>query len=276
MLGAKVSKFSILSREPQYKDLIEIIQFEENEYLNSFHGKYLREGEFIEFDQSDLQSFTLLRFLPPELMDYKGKALVIDPDVFLVRPNLDKLFEMDMNGSSIACKKGGKNILDWATSVMLLDCSKLNHWKLDQFIANMKKGDLDYRDLMSLNKEGNNIKELDESWNDYDRINSKTTFLHTTQRVTQPWKKGLEIDTYLKPVKPILGFIPRRKVHRILKKPLSDMYVGHPDKEVNKFFFSELSAAITQGFISADEIRSEIKKENIRKDIFSLLTLNET
>ena len=113
------------------------------------------------------------------------------------------------------------------------------------------------------------------SWNDYDRIDSNTTFLHTTQRVTQPWRKGLAIDTYLKPIKPILGFIPRRKVHRILKKPLSDMYIGHPDKEVNKFFFSELSAAINQGFISVDEIRAEIRKENIRKDIFSLLTLNE-
>ena len=54
------------------------------------------------------------------------------------------------------------------------------------------------------------------------------------------------------------------------------MYIGHPDKEVNKFFFSELSAAINQGFISVDEIRSEIKKKNIRKDIFSLLTLDET
>ena len=32
----------------------------------------------------DLQSFTPLRFMPPQLMGYEGRAIVIDPDVFAV------------------------------------------------------------------------------------------------------------------------------------------------------------------------------------------------
>ena len=32
----------------------------------------------------DLQSFTPLRFMPPELMGYQGRAVVVDPDVFAV------------------------------------------------------------------------------------------------------------------------------------------------------------------------------------------------
>src|SRR5262249_48606740 len=41
---------------------------------------YLREGERAVWRYDDLQSFTPLRFLPPELMGHRGRALVVDPD----------------------------------------------------------------------------------------------------------------------------------------------------------------------------------------------------
>ncbi len=43
---------------------------------------YLRDGGKREWVRDDLQSFTPTRFLPPQLMGYQGRAVVIDPDVF--------------------------------------------------------------------------------------------------------------------------------------------------------------------------------------------------
>lgn len=273
-LGAKVSKFSILSRHPELEGKVEILNTDLIPVMKKIEDKdYIREGVLTSFDKKDLQSFTLLRFMPPEIMNYSGKALVIDPDVFLVKPELNKLFEMDMSSSSILCKEGGKKGGDWASSVMILNCEMLKHWKLENFLDDLLSKNLDYRDLMSLKKEKSMISPLEKKWNDYDNINEETIFLHTTQRVTQPWKKGLKMDTYLKPVKPILGFIPRRLVHRILKRPLSDRYIGHPSKKVSDFFFNELSQALKAGFIEEKEVKKEIENKNIRKDIFSKLTL---
>ena len=44
----------------------------------------MRKGKIKTF-KDDLQSFTLLRFYGPEFIDYKGKILVIDPDVFAIK-----------------------------------------------------------------------------------------------------------------------------------------------------------------------------------------------
>ena len=38
------------------------------------------------------------------------------------------------------------------------------------------------------------IGKLDHCLNVWDNINEKTTLLHTTNRLTQPWKEGLDID----------------------------------------------------------------------------------
>ena len=43
---------------------------------------YLRDGVKRVWLYNDLQSFTLTRFMPPELMNYQGRSVVIDPDVF--------------------------------------------------------------------------------------------------------------------------------------------------------------------------------------------------
>ena len=75
----------------------------------------------------DLQSFTPLRFMPPELMGYEGHAVVVDPDVFAVG-DIHELLSRDMQGKAIIGRprsgtKGAEGGI--ATSVMLLDCAKL-------------------------------------------------------------------------------------------------------------------------------------------------------
>ena len=38
------------------------------------------------------------------------------------------------------------------------------------------------------------IKNIDKKYNSHDNINSDTVLLHTTNRLTQPWKEGLKIN----------------------------------------------------------------------------------
>ena len=100
---------------------------------------YLRAGTKLPWRNDDLQSFTPLRFMPPELMGYEGRALVVDPDVFAVG-DVWELLSRDMQGKAIMCRVHGgvKRTVrgTYASSVMLLDCAKLKHWRTEaQFDA---------------------------------------------------------------------------------------------------------------------------------------------
>ena len=73
------------------------------------------------------QSFFPVRFLIPELLNYKGKALIIDPDIFAVKPfnNIEKYLTDD---KPIATCMNINNLP--ASSVMLLDTSKFKSWSV--------------------------------------------------------------------------------------------------------------------------------------------------
>ena len=69
-----------------------------------FEGrKFLRAGAWRAWENADLQSFTPVRFTPPKLMGYQGRAIVIDPDVFAVG-DVNELFERDMEGKAILAR----------------------------------------------------------------------------------------------------------------------------------------------------------------------------
>ena len=80
---AKVAKSSIIRHSKYSENDIELIQVSEVNKLSYFFTKpYLRKGRMKVIDENDMQSFTLLRFYIPELMNYQGRALVLDPDIF--------------------------------------------------------------------------------------------------------------------------------------------------------------------------------------------------
>ena len=101
LIGALVSQHSLrrYSRNAERFD-VEILHTEDHPFLREPEGElYLREGEAVPWHYDDLQSFTPLRFMPPERMGYEGRALVIDPDVFAValreaREELSKVMEV--------------------------------------------------------------------------------------------------------------------------------------------------------------------------------------
>lgn len=266
LIGAKVAKNSIIRRSNYSEDDVEIILESDVPRLSYFFSKpYLREGRMLTFDKNDMQSFTLLRFYIPELMGYKGKALVIDPDVFLVGEGLEQLENFDLANTSIYARKGLKKN-SWGSSVLLLSCKHLQHWSLELFIEKLHQGRIDYDDLINLRYE-KSISPLETKWNEFDEIKSDTILLHTTEKLTQPWRAGLKLNSN---IKPILKFIPRAPIYKIFGKNLT-LGREHPSQEINNFFFGELSKCISTNIISIDEINLGIKNKYLRKDLKDVL-----
>jgi hypothetical protein len=87
--------------------------------------------------------------------------------------------------------------------------------------------------------------------------------LHTTEKLTQPWRAGLRLNSS---IPPLFKFIPRAPIYKIFGK---DLTTGreHPSPEVTQFFFKELSQCIADNIISNDEIDLGIKKKFLRQDL---------
>lgn len=272
LFGAILAKYALEKNAVGKNFLVEFINVDELVFFKNFSGKeYLRSGRVIKYNPNDLQSFTLSRFMPPELMNFQGQTIVIDPDIFNISA-INELFEIDMKEKAIACcrKKDA-----WDTSVMLMDCAKLKHWGIKDILKRLESKELDYSDLMTLKTENqDSILEIPRIWNSLDELNENTKMLHTTNRLTQPWKTGLKIDFTRNPIPKILGIIPREPVYRLLGR-YPDFYQPHPDKNIEKFFFSLLKDALKHGIINGEFIKEQIAYKNIRADIFNVLSFYE-
>ena len=143
----------------------------------------------------DLQSFTPLRFAPPELMNYEGRAVVMDPDIFAIG-DIWELLQRDMAGAALMCRpksgsKGRKGA--FASSVMLLDCAKLRHWQFESNFAEMfEPVKRDYMDWVSLKLEDPATIGLFENyWNDFDQPDRRQPNCCTTPSAKpNPGKPG--------------------------------------------------------------------------------------
>jgi len=199
--GAKLAKYALETRGGLAARGIpvSIIKVEDVPEFRAFVGKPYRYGKPYGFE--DLQSFTLTRFMPPELMGFEGRALVIDPDIFVATGDITSIFEMDMKSAGIAaCKKN-----PWDTSVMVLECAKLPHWKIGEMLTDIASGKRTYEEIAQLRSETVPIQELPRVWNNLDTLTPETKMLHTTNRLTQPWKTGLPIDFTFNPVPKLLA-----------------------------------------------------------------------
>jgi len=266
-IGAKVSKQSIINRSSFTAEDITILNESDYPDLKKFFSSsYMRRGRMTEHEKNDMQSFTLLRFMIPQLMDYTGRALVIDPDIFLVRDGLESLRDFPMEDFPIYARKGLTKG-SWGSSVMLLNCQQLQHWKLSNFVTQMHEGLLDYDNLINLKIEQKNITFLENKWNEYDAIKKDTILLHTTEKITQPWRVGLKLNSA---IKPLFGIFPRAPIYRLFGKNLT---IGreHPEKIVTSFFMKELANCLKNRIIGSGEIDRSIENNFLRSDIYQEL-----
>lgn len=279
MLGALVSQYS-MNRNAKNSDEFDVhlIDHSEQAFFQRYEGrKYLRDGAHRVWRNDDLQSFTPLRFMPPELMSYQGRAVITDPDVFAVG-DISELLRRDMQGKAIMCRpRSGAKRLEGilATSVMLLDCAKLTHWKCQEQFDQLFEGTLDYADWIGLKREDRTkIGLFENEWNDFDRLSEKTKLIHNTKRKTQPWKAGLPAD-YI-PAEKYRIFPPIRWVLRARRKFFGDYaflpdYKVHPDPKQEAFFFGLLRECIDQRIVSEEFIREEMERNHVRHDAFEVL-----
>jgi hypothetical protein len=279
-LGALVAQYSLKrnSRHPDNFDT-RIMEIQDYPFFQTKEGQlYLRDGVKRQWLNDDLQSFTPLRFMPPELMNYHGRAVVIDPDVFAVG-DIWQLLSRDMQDKAIVCRprsgKKGKLYKCFASSVMLLDCAKLTHWRVEAQFNEMFDFKRDYMKWVCLHLEPQDgIGIFENAWNDFDKLTERTKLLHTTKRKTQPWKTGLPVD--FRPPERFRWFPPQgwlSRSRRVLfgEYGLMGRYKSHPDPNQERFFFGLLRECVDKGIISETLLQEEMRSNHLRHDAFQVL-----
>ena len=257
-LASKIAAASFIKQDISANDIL-FMEFENNALLNSKIGKkYLRKGK-IKIFKNDLQSFTLLRFYGPEFVNYKEKILIIDPDVFAIK-NLKNISSFLNHNNSLAC-----TFINSVprTEVMLINTEKVK-WKFNEIIEKLFNLEIDYNDLMNLSFDKNlKISKLDINYNSHDTIEEDTILLHTTNRITQPWKEGLDVDFERHNSKKTLFKQTLRKYLGLKynKNLLINKYQRHPNEEVIIKFKEMYEYAIKNDLISKEEIQMAIKNK---------------
>jgi hypothetical protein len=278
LVGARVAEYALRrnSKSPDAFD-VRFLEVESEPFLAAHEGRrYLRDGAWRTWTTDDLQSFTPLRFLPPERMGYQGRALVMDPDIFAVG-DVHELLTRDMGGKAVLARRrsGWKKKTCWASSVMLLDCARLTHWRGEADFESLFEGKRDYADWICLRCEDEaTLGLLEDEWNDFDKLTPRTKMLHNTRRWTQPWKTGLPVDFV--PGDKVLGFpfvdrLMRWRRERFGDHALLGRYVRHPDKNQERFFFGLLRECLQRGIVSEQLLRDEMKRDHVRHDAFEVL-----
>jgi hypothetical protein len=279
MVGALVSRYS-LKRNSAHADEFDVrfIEAGKQDFMLEREGQlFLRDGDKRPWLNDDLQSFTPLRFMPPELMGYEGRAVVIDPDIFAVG-DVWGLLTRDMAGKALMCRpksgsKGKRGAL--ASSVMLLDCAKLKHWQVAEQFGEMFTFERDYMDWISLKLEDRStIGLFEDCWNDFDHLDDDTRLLHNTKRKTQPWKTGLPVD--YRPADTFRLFPPRHWIRRARRALFGDYkfagtYQQHPDPRQEQFFFALLKECLENGVLTEADLREEMRRNHVRHDALEIL-----
>jgi len=279
MLGAIVAEYA-LRRNSRNNDKfdVRIMDYDDIPVFRQQEGQpFLRGGGKRIWVRDDLQSFSPSRFLPPQLMGYKGRALVIDPDVFALA-DVWELLSRDMEGNAIMCRpksgnKGKRGCL--ATSVMLLDCARLTHWKFEEQFNALFDFERDYMKWICLKYEApDTIGLFENEWNDFDHLTERTKMLHTTKRKTQPWKTGLPVD--FRPADVFQLFPPRHWVRRARRALFGDYgllgnYAEHPDPNQVNLFFGLVRECLDKGVLTEERLRNEMARNHLRHDALDLV-----
>ena len=278
LLGGIVAEYALRRNSARADDFdVRIMHTKDFPFIEARDGQeYLRGGETAVWQYDNLQSFTPLRFAPPELAGYEGRAIVIDPDVFAIA-DVWELFERDMQGKAIVGRlrsgsKGRAGVM--ASSVLLLDCPQLKHWHCEEQFEELFTRKRDYMNWIGLELEpASSVGFFEDEWNDFDLLTPRTKMLHNTKRQTQPWKTGLPIDfnfarKRLRAAHPSSWFHPFVRLGRSILPPV---YRRHPDPAQEDFFFGLLRECLENNVVDEKLLREEMRSNHLRHDALDLL-----
>jgi len=159
--------------------------------------------------------------------------------------------------------------------VMLLDCQKLQHWRVEEQFASLFADELDYMDWICLrNEAADSIGLFEDEWNDFDKLTPATRMLHTTKRKTQPWKTGLPAD--FRPSENFPFFPPFRWIMRARRKLFGDYafmgkYKQHPDMAQQNLFFGLVQECVDNGMITENMLTEAMQNNYVRHDALDVL-----
>lgn len=185
----------------------------------------------LELKYRSVTEFSLFRYLIPQLCDFKGRAIYLDSDMVCL-DDLGELFDTDLQGCDFLCKRGYTEGC-WATSVMLMDCSKCR-FDLPALYKQIDSGQFSYLDFSRFSPKFRSfhkymIGQMDPEWNVFDFRDQNTKLLHFTNLYSQPWKFG-----------------------------------GHKFEAV---WYESFHQAIRDGFISDEDIRLSKMRAYVRQDL---------
>ncbi len=280
MVAALVSAHSLKSRSksPDRFD-VRVLRLEETPSLYKRHGQTFTwwegDGPSV-WNRHDMQAFALLRRMVPAFLGFRGRALLIDPDVFAVG-DVYELLSRDMGGKAILCleKEARKGRRVYSSAVMLLDCSRLTHWHWERELEELFAGRLMLGEWLSLMDESpERIGPFEEQWNHLDTLNESTKLLHNSRIQTQPWKTGLPADYHqFAPQHTAWIETLKRTARRVASggEDRTVRYLPHPDPRQEQLFFLLLKECMEKGSITPAILRRAIRKNYIRKDAFGRL-----
>lgn len=173
--------------------------------------------------------FSFQRFLVPELCAFTGRAIYLDADMQVFQ-DIGELWDWPLDGCDLQTVSEAGLGRRGQFSVMLLDCARLV-WNVDEIVAALDAGELDYTGLMYEMRVAQRIgRTVPQEWNALECFDpERTCLLHYTDMNTQPW-----IST---------------------ANPLGHLWVAC------------LRRALTTGFISRTELECEITAGHVRPSL---------
>jgi len=126
-------------------------------------------------------SFSLQRFMIPEICNFTGRAIYLDSDM-IVRTDIAALFDSPFPPGAMVQSCPG-----WQSAVMLIDCRI--GWKVAEIGDRIQRGEWKYPSVSSLKVFGETIisRTLPKQWNCMDVPCNPCYLLHYTGMRTQPW-----------------------------------------------------------------------------------------
>lgn len=155
-----------------------------------------------DFERIGGTNFGFVRFLIPKLNNYHGRAIYLDADQ-LVFADINELSDLLDSKHAIALVNqpkgtfGNKSVGQHnQTSVMVMDCAKLQDWDPDTMFQNvvnnraqLVEGQIHYREFMMLSwVDQSKIQSIDPSWNHFNIVEPDSKITHFSHVRSQPWK----------------------------------------------------------------------------------------
>jgi len=183
-------------------------------------------------------SFSLQRFLIPQVCGYQGHGIYLDSDQLVLR-DIGEPWDTPFADNDRIHTAG-----DWQSAVMLIDCERVR-WSVAALCAEMDAGAKRYPALSNLKYETGVTGKLTQWWNWHDRcklykaaaelgkLPDDVRLIHFTRMNTQPW-----------------------------------LFDPHP---FGTLWNNALLSAIRDGAITTDDVRREIDNQNVRPSLSRLL-----